>query len=112
MKKWWVLILVTIVLSVAAQSCATLPMSFILESKDAIASQAADYIGGCSNVTVAPEIAIDWEGAVSFAGGVLVGCAGNGELMEFKCERKDVDGKIVTKCLPLTRWYSESSEAP
>ncbi len=108
MKKWWVLVFVTLALSLAAQSCATLPMSFIMESRDAIVSQADAYVEGCSNVTVAPEVSIDWEGVISFSGGIFLGCAGNGELMEFKCERKKVDGKFETTCLPLARWYTEA----
>lgn len=94
-------------LLVGFSSCASLPSTFLHDSKEAIQSLGEDYtFNGCAELTMAPEITGSWEGDFHLSGGVLIGCRDRGELVEFYCRR--VEGEV--KCDSLSTWYREVAE--
>jgi hypothetical protein len=60
---------------------------------------------GAESATIAPAFDVDWsENAVTYGGGVFLGC--ESELFQFRCaqEKPVGDDKPVWKCEPLSAW--------
>jgi len=106
-------LLVLIVVAVLLfTGCGGISKQFIIDSRQAIAAEAGDYLTGCQQVTVAPAFSMDWNENVSYGGGVFAGCAENGRLAEFRCEAylDDQTGKTRMKCAPLSLWKREDEK--
>jgi len=92
--------------------CGSINKQFIIDSRQAIAAEAGDYLTGCQQVTVAPAFSLDWNENVTYGGGVFAGCAENGRIVEFRCEGylDDQTGKTRMKCAPLSLWKREEEK--
>jgi len=92
--------------------CGSIKKQFLIDSRQAIAAEAGDYLTGCQQVTVAPAFSLDWNENVTYGGGVFAGCAENGRIVEFRCEAylDDQTGKTRMKCAPLSLWKREDEK--
>jgi len=91
MRRRSIQILVLAALALALSGCGTtVDMSYVMDSMDAANPVVQDYAArGCKQITVAPAFTVNWEGEgnTTFGGGVFVGCAQEGRLVEFQCHR-------------------------
>ncbi len=92
--------------------CGSINKQFLIDSRQAIAAEAGDYLTGCQQVTVAPAFSLDWNENVTYGGGVFAGCAENGRIVEFRCVGylDDQTGKTRMKCAPLSLWKREEEK--
>ena len=100
------LLFVLVFAVVLLAGCGSINKQFLIDSRQAIAAEAGDYLTGCQQVTVAPAFSLDWNENVTYGGGVFAGCAENGRIVEFRCEAylDDQTGKTRMKCVPLSLW--------
>jgi len=98
--------------SVLLFGCGTVSKQFIIDSHQAIAAEAGDYLVGCQQVTIAPSFSVDWNEDVTYGGGVFAGCAENGRIVEFRCDAylDEETGKTRMKCAPLSLWKREDEK--
>ena len=106
------ILFVLVFAAVLLAGCGSINKQFIIDSRQAIAAEAGDYLTGCQQVTVAPAFSLDWNENVSYGGGVFAGCAENGRIVEFRCEAylDDQTGKTRMKCAPLSLWKREEGK--
>ena len=106
------LLFVLVFAVVLLAGCGSINKQFLIDSRQAIAAEAGDYLTGCQQVTVAPAFSLDWNENVTYGGGVFAGCAENGRIVEFRCEGylDDQTGKTRMKCAPLSLWKREEEK--
>ena len=106
------LLFVLVFAVVLLAGCGSINKQFLIDSRQAIAAEAGDYLTGCQQVTVAPAFSLDWNENVTYGGGVFAGCAENGRIVEFRCEAylDDQTGKTRMKCAPLSLWKREDEK--
>jgi len=106
------LLFVLVFAAVLLAGCGSSNKQFLVDSRQAIAAEAGDYLTGCQQVTVAPSFSVDWNENVTYGGGVFAGCAENGRIVEFRCQAylDDQTGKTRMKCAPLSLWKREEEK--
>ncbi len=104
------LLVVLITVGLAMVGCGV-DKQFVLDSRQAILTQAGDYLMGCQQATIAPAFSVDWNDNVSYGGGVFAGCEVEGRILRFHCEalQDDETGKTRMSCEPLSIWHREES---
>lgn len=87
---------------------------FLVDTKRAVEPIVGQYLEGCQSLTVAPEFQVYWSNEdLAYGGGVLVGCAEKGKLIEFVCfVVEDENQKGTLKCEPGRLWLREAVVPP